>query len=82
MFIISFSFGYIINLLDLLALRLFIIHFGFIFDSFGSTSTSFYSFLSFWFLFFDDDDFIVFFFESGDFRVDFLDGFCFEEVVE
>ena len=47
MFIISFSFGYIINLLDLLALRLFIIHFGFIFDSFGSTSTSFYSFLSF-----------------------------------
>ena len=78
----SFSFGDIVHLLDLLALRFLVVHFGFVFDTFGPTSASFDSFLTLRFLFLHYYQFIVFIFESRYFGVDLLDRFGLEKIRE
>ena len=69
-------------MLDLLALRFLVIHFGFVFDTFGSASTSFDSFLTLRFLFLHYYQFVVFIFESGYFGIDLLDRFGLEKIRE
>ena len=67
---------------NLLALRFLIIHFGFVFDTFGSTSASFDSFLTLRFLFLYNYQFIIFIFESRYFGVDLLYRFGLEKIGE